>query len=124
MTSMILKLDLDMVKMYHHTEHEVSMSRHSKVIAQRDRQTCTSVVDPGVPPAHAPIPNPILSFLHMFLPKSDHIGGWRPQMGRGAPPPNGKSWVRSCTHNMKHYLPAYAGGKNMQRNIYHWGHPM
>ena len=34
-----LKLELDMVKMYHHTKNEVSMSRHSKVIAQRDRQT-------------------------------------------------------------------------------------
>ena len=39
--TLILKLDLDMVKMYHHTKHEVYMSRHSKVIAQTDRQTHT-----------------------------------------------------------------------------------
>ena len=38
MTS-ILKLDLDMVKMYHHTKNEVSMSTGSKVIAQTDTQT-------------------------------------------------------------------------------------
>ena len=37
--TLILKLDLDMVKMYHHTKNEVSMSSHSKVIAQTDRQT-------------------------------------------------------------------------------------
>ena len=34
---MVLKLDLDMVKMYHHTKNEVSMSRHSKVLAQTDK---------------------------------------------------------------------------------------
>ena len=28
-----LKLNLDIVKMYHHVKNEVSMSRHSKVIA-------------------------------------------------------------------------------------------
>ena len=28
--TMALKLDLDMVKMYHHTKNDVSMSRHSK----------------------------------------------------------------------------------------------
>ena len=39
--TLILKLDLDMVKMYHHTKNEVSMSRHSKVIAQTDTQTHT-----------------------------------------------------------------------------------
>ena len=39
--TLILKLDLDMVKMYHHTKNEVSMLRHSKVIAQTDRQTDT-----------------------------------------------------------------------------------
>ena len=37
--TLILKLDLNMVKMYHHTKNEVSMSRHSKVIALTDRQT-------------------------------------------------------------------------------------
>ena len=39
--TLILKFDLDMVKMYHHTKNEVSMSRHSKVIAQTDTQTDT-----------------------------------------------------------------------------------
>ena len=37
--TLIPKLDLDMVKMYHHTQNEVSMSRHSKVIAQKDTHT-------------------------------------------------------------------------------------
>ena len=37
--TLILKLDLDMVKMYHHTKNEVSMSRHSNVMAQIDTQT-------------------------------------------------------------------------------------
>ena len=37
--TLILKFDLDMVKMYHHTKNEVSMSRHSKVISQTDTQT-------------------------------------------------------------------------------------
>ena len=37
--TLILKLDLDIVKIYHHTKNEVSMSRHSKFIAQTDRQT-------------------------------------------------------------------------------------
>ena len=37
--TLILKLDLDMVMMYHHTKNEVSMSGHSKVIAQTDTQT-------------------------------------------------------------------------------------
>ena len=39
--TLILKLDLDMVKMYLHTKNEVSMSRGSKVIAWTDRQTDT-----------------------------------------------------------------------------------
>ena len=38
---LVLKLDLDMVKMYHNTKNEASMSRHSKVIARTDRQTHT-----------------------------------------------------------------------------------
>ena len=37
--TLVLKLDLDIVKMYHHTKNEISMSRHSKVIARTDRQT-------------------------------------------------------------------------------------
>ena len=37
--TLVLRHDLDMVKMYHHTENEVSMSGHSKVLAQMDRQT-------------------------------------------------------------------------------------
>ena len=37
--TLILKLDLDMVKMYLHTKKEVSMSRGSKVIAFTDRNT-------------------------------------------------------------------------------------
>ena len=37
--TLILKLDLDIVKMSHHTKNEASMIRHSKVIAQTDRQT-------------------------------------------------------------------------------------
>ena len=37
--TLILDLDLDMVKMYHHTKNEVSMSDASKVIAQTDSHT-------------------------------------------------------------------------------------
>ena len=37
--ALVLKIDLDRVKMYHHTKKEVSMSRHSKIIAGMDRQT-------------------------------------------------------------------------------------
>ena len=37
--TLILKLDLDMVKMYLHTKNEVSMSRGSKVKAWTDRHT-------------------------------------------------------------------------------------
>ena len=33
--TLILKLDLDIVKMYHHTKNEVSMSTGSKVIAEQ-----------------------------------------------------------------------------------------
>ena len=36
--TLFLKLDLDMIKMYYHAKIEVSMSRHSKVIVQMDRQ--------------------------------------------------------------------------------------
>ena len=39
--TLVLKLDLDMVKMYHLTKNEVSMLRHSKVIAQTDTDTPT-----------------------------------------------------------------------------------
>ena len=34
--TLVLKLDLDMVRMYHHTKCEVSMSRHSKISARTD----------------------------------------------------------------------------------------
>ena len=37
--TLILKLGLDMVKMYLHTKNEVSMSRGSKIIAWTDRNT-------------------------------------------------------------------------------------
>ena len=37
--TLILKLDLDIIKMYHHTKNEVSTSIPSKVIAQTDTQT-------------------------------------------------------------------------------------
>ena len=39
--TLILNLDLDMVKMYLHTKNEVSMSSGSKVIAGTDRNTDT-----------------------------------------------------------------------------------
>ena len=37
--TLVLKPDLDMVKMSHHTKNEVSVSRYSKVIACTDTQT-------------------------------------------------------------------------------------
>ena len=37
--TLVLKHDLDIIKMYHHTKNEVSMSRHLKVIARMDRHT-------------------------------------------------------------------------------------
>ena len=37
--TLILKLDLDIVKMYHHTKNEVSMSTGSKVIARTEQHT-------------------------------------------------------------------------------------
>ena len=39
--TLILKLDLDMVKMYYHAKNEVSMSMDSKVLAQTDTYTHT-----------------------------------------------------------------------------------
>ena len=39
--TLILKLDLDMVKMYHQTKDEVTMSSHSKVTTRMDRHTDT-----------------------------------------------------------------------------------
>ena len=39
--TLILKLDLDMVKMYHHTKNEVSMSTGSKVIPRTHTHTDT-----------------------------------------------------------------------------------
>ena len=46
--TLILKLDLDMVKMYHHTKNEVSMSTGSKVIAQTDTQRHTDRHDENI----------------------------------------------------------------------------
>ena len=37
--TLVLKLDLDMVKMYHHAKNKASMSRHSKVIARTQIDT-------------------------------------------------------------------------------------
>ena len=39
--TLVLKPDLDIVKMCHHTKHEVSMSTASKGIAQTDTETDT-----------------------------------------------------------------------------------
>ena len=39
--TLVLKHDLDMVKMHYHTKNEVFMSRHSKVIAQTHTYTHT-----------------------------------------------------------------------------------
>ena len=39
--TLILKFDIDMIKMYQHTKNEVSMSSASKVIAQTDKHTDT-----------------------------------------------------------------------------------
>ena len=39
--TLILKLDLDIAQMYHHTKNEASMSIASKVIARTDRQAHT-----------------------------------------------------------------------------------
>ena len=38
---LILKLDLDMFKMYQHAKNEVSMSRHSKLTAQKETERDT-----------------------------------------------------------------------------------
>ena len=37
--NLILKLDLDIIKMSHHTKNEVSILRHLKVISHTDTQT-------------------------------------------------------------------------------------
>ena len=55
--TLVLKLDLDMVKMYHHTKHEVSMSRHSKVFACTDTQTDRKYENITVPHTRA-VTNP------------------------------------------------------------------
>ena len=45
--TLVLKSDIDMVKMYHHTINEVSMSRHSKVIAlQTDKGQYENITFP------------------------------------------------------------------------------
>ena len=121
--TLVLKSDLDMVKMYHHTKNEVSMSRHSKVIARTDRQThrpphtravripfmiciadqtehiihsvllaCTILLPFQWRiyiqkfPARPSQQDQILSFLHMFSPKSACVGGWHP-LQQGLVPP-------------------------------------
>ena len=54
----------------------------------------------GVLPVHAPQQDPILSFLHSFLPKSTHCQrSVPPQWLCAPPPPNGKSWIRHCVCN-------------------------
>ena len=72
----VLKFDLDVVKISYHTKNEVSMSRHSKVIAQTDRHTIGR--SRGACPVHAPLQDPILSFSHTFSQKSAHVGGQNP----------------------------------------------
>ena len=47
----------------------------------------------GAPPAYAPQQDPILSFSHMFLPKSAHVRGRHPT--NGSVPPQWKSWICS-----------------------------
>ena len=37
--TLVLKLDIDIVKMYHHGMNVVSISKHSKVTARTDTQT-------------------------------------------------------------------------------------
>ena len=39
--TLVLKCDLNMLKIYHHTKNKVSVSRHSKIIAQMGRHTDT-----------------------------------------------------------------------------------
>ena len=39
--TLVLRLGLDVIKMYHHTKNEVSLSRYSEAIAQTDTQTDT-----------------------------------------------------------------------------------
>ena len=46
--------------------------------------------------AHAPLQDPILSFLHTFSLKSAHVGGQNPPK-MGPRPPYGKSWIRPWT---------------------------
>ena len=48
----------------------------------------------GVCLVHAPLWNPILSFLHTFSPKSAHIGG--PCPPQWVHTPYGKSWICHC----------------------------
>ena len=37
--TLILKLDINMLNVYHQTKNEVSMSTHSKVLVRTDRET-------------------------------------------------------------------------------------
>ena len=60
--TLILKLDLDMVKMYHHTTNKVSMSTASKVIARTDTDrhtdTHTHTHTHTHTPKKIPLPHP------------------------------------------------------------------
>ena len=101
--TLVLKLDLDMVKMSHHTKNEFSMSRHSKVFActdtQTDRHTDTQIpgADPGgAPGAWAPRPPKL-------RPQHQNSTKLRPQNGSFRPvtiwpPPLIKSWIRPWIH--------------------------
>ena len=46
-------------------------------------------------PSPLPQQDPILSFSHLFSPKSTHLGCWHPLNGVG-PPHKGKSWIHPC----------------------------
>ena len=69
------------------------------VLLSRERELFTSHWGPlgnpgGAASTPSPQQDPILSFSHMFLLKSTHIGGQHPP--NGSSPPNGKSWICNC----------------------------
>ena len=81
--TLILKPDLDMVKMTHHTKNKVSMSRHSKILARTIGGSRG-----GATGACPPQQDQFLSFSHMFSPKCVCVRGWcPPATGRRPPPP-------------------------------------
>ena len=59
-----------------------------------------SLADPGGHCQHVPPPppqqDPILSFSHMFLPKSTHVRGWRPPNGSASPPTGNPGSATEC----------------------------